>query len=142
MTPPEQSGVDRADDFFAGASGRIRRFFIVLAVAAAALLLPLQGRALAAGFAIGALVAYANLAQLERAVGIFAARAAGQGSDSGAGAGVRHLARYGGVAIVGYVIFRVSRTALFGFVGGLFVPIGAMVCEAGYEAWYTLRRRA
>ena len=140
MTTPEKLDVE-ANQFFAAASGRIRRWFVALAVAAAALLLPLQGRVLTAGFAIGVLVAYANLVQLERAVGVFADRAAGKGSESGAGAGVRHLARYGAVAFAGYVIFRVSRTALFGFVGGLFVPIGAMVCEAGYEAWYTLRHR-
>jgi hypothetical protein len=139
MTSAEQPGFETSHDFHSGAARRIRRLVVVLAVAGAAILLPLRSWIWALGFVLGAAVAYVNMIYLEQTAGALA-RAGGQGTRSSALVAAGYLARFTMVAAAAYAIFEFSRVALYGFVGGLFVPVGAMICEAGYEVWYALRR--
>jgi len=140
MSDAQQSVSGEAERFSSGAAGRIRRWLLLLALAAGAPLVWLQGWQFGVGYGLGAVVAAAAMRELELVAAAFSARAAGgNGSESSAHTGLRFLLRYAVAAVAGYVIFTISRAALYGYIAGLFLPVGAMVCEAGYEAWFALR---
>ena len=130
--------------FSAGAEGRIRRWLLLLAVAAGLPLVWFEGWQFGLGYGLGAVVAAAAMHELELVAAAFSARAAGQGAgedapESSARTSMRFLLRYAAAAVAGYVIFRISKAALYGYIAGLFLPVGAMICEAGHEAWFALR---
>jgi hypothetical protein len=139
---PEPSAVDVvADKFYSGALERIRHLMAALAV----LLVPAAwwkfGLRPAAGFAFGCLIAYVNFHWLKRAVAGFVDRAAGDASARpGKGIVPRFLLRYVLMAIGAYVILTVSPASLNGLLAGLFLPVGAIACEAAYELYAALTR--
>ncbi len=95
----------------------------------------------AAGFAAGAVVSYVNHRWLERAVEAVGERiATGQSRERGRGIIVRAVLRYVFVGVGAYVIFNVSRAGLYGFLGGVCLPIAAIACEVAVELFVTLRR--
>jgi hypothetical protein len=61
-------------------------------------------------------------------------------SESGSGAVVRFLLRYGLIAAAAYAILKISAWSLYGMLAGLFLPVAAIACEAIYEAYVALRR--
>jgi hypothetical protein len=123
-----------------GASRRLRLWFYLASFCAVVVLLALHRWSAAVGFAVGAAVSFAGMLELDRAVNAFGLRVAGpQRRDYGLMLAMRFLLRYAVIAAICYVIFRVSRTAFYGAIGALFVPVAAMMCEAGYEAWLALR---
>jgi len=129
-----------AEDFSANAGPRLRWWFLIMAASGVVGLIGWQRWWMAAGFAAGAAMAFAGMLHLERAANAFSAKAAGERSrDSVARLAIGFVLRYTVAAVIAYVIFEGSRTAFYGFVGGLFVPVAAMSCEAGYEAWSALR---
>jgi hypothetical protein len=80
------------------------------------------------------------MAHLQRVVHAFTARVAGEGNAEPAAATVmRFLMRFALITLLAYVVFRVSRPALYGYVVALFLPVAAMSCEAAWEAWFALR---
>jgi hypothetical protein len=48
--------------------------------------------------------------------------------------------RYAFIAIGAYVIFNVSLAGLYGFLGGVCLPIAAVACEVAVEIFVALRR--
>ena len=132
---------DRADSFYSGALTRIPRFMIALAlVLSAGGWLRFGGR-IALGFACGCAIAYLNFHWLKQVVDAFAERVAQAGRpQSSKGIVVRFLARYILMALAACVIFTVSRASLYGLFAGLFLPVGAIACEAAYEAYVALTR--
>jgi hypothetical protein len=138
----DQPANDTETHFVAGAEQRIRRMFAALAVAAEAAMLVLRRWPLAAGFAIGAIVALVSMAHLWRAVQAFTARAAGEGSGEPAAATVmRFLMRFALVTLGAYGVFKISRLAGYGYIGALFLPVAAMTGEAAFEAWFAIRNQ-
>lgn len=135
--PPE----DPAESHFvATAESRIRIYFAVLAAISELVILIAARWALAAGFSLGAAVAFLSMAHLQRVVHAFTSRAAGKGSGEPAAATVmRFLMRFAVVTLGAYVVFRISRRAAFGYVAALFLPVAAMTCEAAREAWFAIR---
>ena len=130
--------------FYSGAIARIGRLILWLGLpwtVAAFLWMGWKG---AVGAAAGTLAGYESFVSLARAVGGLADRIipqSGTGSrESGKRIVVRFVGRYALVAAVAYVIFTVSRVALYGFIAGLCLPVLAMMCEAGYELTVALRR--
>ena len=128
----------------AGAALRLRHWFVLGATSIEITLLLLREWVMAAGFALGAVVAFVGMLELEHAVGEFTARVAAASAneksrDSGLRLATRFLLRYALMAAVCYAIFRVSRTAFYGSVAALFVPVAAMMLEAIYEAWLAMR---
>jgi ATP synthase I chain len=140
MTTPGPSSSD-ADQFFDRALERIRKFMLTLAALGLVGCLVLFRWSVAAGFAAGAMVSYLNHRWLERAVEAVGERiTTGQSRERGRGIVVRALLRYVFVAVGAYVIFNISRAGLYGFLGGVCLPIAAVTCEVTVELFVTLRR--
>jgi hypothetical protein len=52
----------------------------------------------------------------------------------------RFILRYFLMAFIAFAILTVSRESLYGLFAGLFLPVGAILCEAGYETYKALTR--
>jgi hypothetical protein len=131
----------QSETFYSGAMIRIVRIMPVLGVIFTALVLFRFGWQMAAGFALGCIIAYLNFIWLKRVVTALAeVVVVGGRPHSGSGIVARFLLRYALIAVGGYVIFRVSSASLFGLLAGLFLPVAAIGCEAFYEAYVALRR--
>jgi ATP synthase I chain len=129
-----------ADQFFDRALERIRKFMLILAALGLAACLVLFRWPVAAGFAAGAIVSYLNHRWLERAVEAVGERiTSGQIRERGGGIVARAVLRYVLVAVGAYVIFNVSRAGLYGFLGGVCLPIAAVACEVAVELFVALR---
>ena len=95
----------------------------------------------ALGFALGAAVGFLNFYWLEKVVNGIGELAVSSGTPvSTAGIVVRFLLRYLLMAVVAFVILIVSRESLYGLFAGLLLPVGAMLCEAVYEAYVAVLR--
>jgi ATP synthase I subunit len=145
---PEQSQADTspaqtaaAEHFYSGALFRIGRFMSVLAPPLVAAAWWKFGLRPAVGFAFGCAIAYVNFHWLKRVIAGFADRATGAAtSESGQGIVFRFLLRYVLMAVGAYVILTVSPASLKGLLAGLFLPVGAIGCEAVYELYAALAR--
>ena len=130
-----------ADAFFADALRRIRYISIVLAVGSAAVVWARFGTPIALGYLIGCAVSYANFLWLEHVISAVADRVTQTGSaGSGRGVVLRFLLRYGFVAIACFVILICFKSSVYGLLGGLFLTVAAILCEAAYEGVVALRR--
>ena len=95
----------------------------------------------ALGLAVGCAIAYLNFHWLKRVVSALGDRATGTNTtQSGKGVVLRFLLRYVLMALGAYGILTVSPASLNGLLAGLFLPVGAIVCEAGYELYVALAR--
>src|SRR5690349_1662837 len=103
--------------------------------------LPLCGWRTAAGVLLGCAVAWANFIWLKQAIGALADKVTQSGRPkSSAGTVFKFLFRYALVGLGAYVIFLSSRESLYGFLGGLFLAVAAILFEAIYEVVVGLRR--
>ena len=140
MATPEPTS-SNADQFLDRSLERIRKFMLALAALGLLVCVALFRWPVAAGFAVGAVVSYFNHRWLERAVEAVGERiTTGQSRERGGGIVFRAVLRYVFVAIGAYVIFKLSRAGLYGFLGGVCLPIVAVVCEVAVELVVTLRR--
>ncbi len=100
------------------------------------------GWLMGAGVLAGSALACVNFHWLEQGVSALADRATGSSGAARSGGGIvaRFLLRYFLIALAAYAIFRISPAALYGFLGGLFLAVAAILCEAVYEAYVALRR--
>ena len=130
-----------ADEFFSGALKRIRRYLVALSVLGLVVCLTFFRWPVAAGFLAGAIVSYVNHRWLERAVDALGERiTTGASEERGGGIVLRAVLRYAFIAGGAYVIFNVSLAGLYGFLGGVCLPIAAVACEVAVEIFVTLRR--
>jgi hypothetical protein len=138
---PDRPIIRSPDDFYSGAYGRIVRFMLVLGIAATIALLVRFGIAVAAGFLVGCVIAFLNFHWLKRVVNALADRATASGErQSSSGVVLRFLLRYFLIGLAAYAIFKIARGSLYGLLAGLFLPVGAILMEAGYELNAALRR--
>jgi small-conductance mechanosensitive channel len=129
----------KAEAFYSGALGRISRLMVALAVALSIAGWWRYGWRVALGFAAGCAVAYLNFHWLKKVVSALADRSTQPGkSQSSSGMVLRFLLRYVLMALGAYVIFTFSPASLYGLFAGLFLPVGAIACEALYEGWTAL----
>ena len=136
---PAQAGA--SEHFYSGALQRIGRFMAVLAPVLVAAAWWKFGWRPAIGFAFGCAIAYINFHWLKRVIAGFVDRATGAAeSQSGQGIVFRFLLRYVLMAAGAYVILTVSPASLNGLLAGLFLPVGAIGCEAVYELYAALAR--
>jgi hypothetical protein len=97
------------------------------------------GRA-AAGFALGCVIAYLNFHWLKSGVSGLADRVTSSGkAQSGMGIIARFLLRYVLLGVAAYAILTSFPASLRGLFAGLFLPVGAIACEAVYEVYAGLR---
>ena len=137
MNATEQS----PEIFYARALRRIPRFMIAVAIALTLGALAHYGWRVALGFFCGCVIAYLNFRWLDRVVNSLADRATQSGQPQSSGGIVfRFLFRYFLMAAAAYAILTVSPASLYGLFAGLFLPVGAIACEAAYEVYAALRR--
>jgi len=133
MTFPIQSA---GDDFYTRSLERIQRFMVVIGIAALVTAEIFWGWRIGIGFALGATIAYLNFHWLKKVVAGLAELTIGSGTPaSSRGVVHRFLLRYFLMALVAFVILTVSRESLYGLFAGLFLPVAAILCEAGYELY-------
>ena len=130
-----------SDGFYAGALPRIRNFMIVLGPVVAVAAWMKFGPRAAAGFALGVVIAFLNFQWLKSGVSGLAERVTNSGKAlSGKGIVARFLLRYVLLGLAAYAILTSFPASLRGLFAGLFLPVGAIVCEAGYELYAAVRR--
>ena len=130
-----------SESFYSGALSRISRIMIVLGLVSITAAWMLYGWRIALGFGCGCAIAYLNFHWLKRVVTALADRITEAGRpQSGKGIVLRFLLRYFLMGLAAYVIFSVSPASLNGLFAGLFLPVGAIACEAVYEAGVALAR--
>lgn len=130
-----------AESFYARALPRISRFMLALCVVGSTAAWAAFGWRAAAGFACGSVIAYLNFHWLKRAVNALADSITQSGQrQSSKGIVLRFLLRYVLMGLGAYVILTVSPASLTWLFAGLFVPVGAIACEAAYEVYVTVAR--
>jgi hypothetical protein len=131
----------QSESFYSGAVTRIPRFMMVLAVVLSGAGWLRFGWRVALGFACGCAIAYLNFHWLERVVSALGDRATQTAyRQSSGGIVFRFLVRYFLMAVAAYAIFSVSPMSVYGLFAGLFLPVGGIACEAGYELYAALAR--
>ncbi len=138
---PDGPTTPASEQFHSGAYVRIVRFMVALGIVAAVAVLGRFGLWVAAGFVVGCVIAIVNFHWLKRVVSALADRATATGQkQSSKGVVLRFLLRYFLIALAAYAIFKISLDSLYGLLAGLFLPVGAILMEAVYELYASLRR--
>lgn len=95
----------------------------------------------ALGFLLGCVIAYLNFHWLKGGVSGLADRVTNTGKvQSGKGIIGRFLVRYALLGLAAYAILTSFPASLRGLFAGLFLPVGAIACEAVYEVYAALTR--
>ena len=138
--PPTETP-QQATDFHANALDRIRKFMLVLAPLFTAAAVWKFGFRAALGFLLGCVIAHLNFQWLKSGVGALAGRVTDTGKpQSGKGIIARFLLRYVLLGAAAYAILTSFPAGLRGLFAGLFLPVGAIACEAFYEFFRSLMR--
>jgi hypothetical protein len=131
------------DDFYSGAAERIPRFMIGLGLVLTAVAGWKFGRASALGCLSGSAIAFLNFHWLKSGVSGLADRVTQAGKpQSGKGIVARFLFRYVLMGAAAYGILTSFPASLRGLFVGLFLPVGAIACEAAYESYVAVTRRS
>ena len=126
---------------YEGLMRRVGRGILLLGAIGSLAALWRLGWPLAAGWAVGTLVAWLNFRWLAQSVEAIGERIVHAGSrEKGRAAVVRGIGRIFLIAIVAYGIFSCSVRSLVGFLAGLAMPVLALMCEAAYEVLAARRR--
>jgi len=129
------------ESFYSGALDRIRHSMIALALTLSATAWWKFGRPAALGFLCGCVIAYLNFQWLKSGVAGLADRVTDSGKpQSGKGIVARFLLRYVLLGAAAYGILTRFPASLRGLLAGLFLPVGAIACEAVYELYVGLTR--
>jgi small-conductance mechanosensitive channel len=130
-----------SEAFYSGALDRIRICMIAVGLILTAGAIVWCGWRVGLGFALGCLVSYLNFHWLKRVVSAMADRITRSGrSETGKGIVLRFLLRYVLMGLAAYAILSVSPASLYGLLAGLFLPVAAIACEAGYEVYVAVAR--
>ena len=130
-----------SERFYAGALDRIRMLMVVLGGALFLAAWLSFGMRPALGFLLGCIIAYLNFQWLKSGVSGVADRATNSGkAQSGKGIIARFLLRYVLLGVAAYVILTSFPASLRGLFAGLFLPVGAIACEAVYEIFAGITR--
>jgi hypothetical protein len=135
------SSTPASEAFYAGALDRIRHSMVGIAVVLAVAAWWRFGRSAALGFLCGTVIAYLNFHWLKSGVSGLADRVTQSGkSQSGFGIVARFLLRYVLLGAAAYGILTSFPASLRGLFAGLFLPVGAIACEAAYELYVAVTR--
>ena len=140
--PAKSDTVDPASDrFYASALSRIRNFMLILGPLVSTAAWIRFGSRAAIGVALGSVIAFLNFQWLKGGVSGLADRVTNTGKrQSGKGIVVRFLLRYVLLGLAAYAILTSFPASLRGLFAGLFLPVGAIVCEAVYELYVAVVR--
>lgn len=142
LPPGDESSADPEVEVFYGRTlTRIRLFMAVIGTMATIIAAIVFGWRIGIGVLCGCVVGWVNFAWLKQAINTIAEKAAHEGRPSSAKAAVaKSVLRYALIGIAAYVIFLVSQQSFYGFLGGLFVAVAAILCEAAFETFVALRQ--
>lgn len=130
-----------SDAFYTNALARIRNFMLALGGVLTVATLGKFGRFAALGFLLGCVIAYLNFEWLKSGVLGLADRVTNSGKrQSGKGIVARFMLRYALLGGAAYAILTSFPASLRGLFAGLFLPVGAIACEAAYEVYAALIR--
>jgi ATP synthase I chain len=144
--PGQQNSVENATEgaseaFYAGGLIRIRNFMLALAPILAIATAVKFGMHPALGFLLGCVISYLNFHWMKSGVLGLADKVTNTGKpQSGKGIIARFLLRYALLGGAAYAILTSFPASLRGLFAGLFLPVGAIVCEAAYELYAGIRR--
>jgi len=129
------------DAFYSGALDRIRYVMIALGVVLSIAAWWKFGRAAALGSLLGCVISFLNFQWLKSGIAGLADRVTNTGkAQSGSGIVARFLLRYVLLGGAAYGILTSFPGSLRGLFAGLFLPVGAITCEAVYELYAAVRR--
>lgn len=130
-----------AEHFYEGAYARIMRSMVIFAVVFTVAAEVCFGWHVAGGFLVGCGMAMLNFLWLKRTVNALAQRIVEpeKAGDPPPKATFKFIVRWGFLAAIAYVIFKSSILSLTGVLVGLFLPVAAILVEAGYETYIALR---
>jgi ATP synthase I chain len=133
---------DTGAQFFSGALDRIRKITLVLGAISVVAVWIRFGTAVGIGFLAGCVISYVNFHWLKKAINTLADRVTNTGDTHGSsrGAVLRFLLRYGFIITAACAILFSSKSSVYGLLGGLFLSVAAILCEAAYEVAVALRR--
>jgi len=130
-----------AERFYDRALDRIRKFMLAIAALGTIVSIVRFRWPVTAGFVVGVAISYVNHLWLARVVDALGERiTTGKSRERGGGIVARAVLRYSFIALGAYVIFNISLAALYGFLGGICLPIAAVGCEVAVELFTALRR--
>ena len=131
-----------SEAFYAGALTRIRNFMLGLAPLLSVAAWLKFGFRSALGFLLGCAISYLNFHWLKSGVSGLADKVTNTGKrQSGKGIIARFLLRYALLGVAAYAILTSFPASLRGLFAGLFLPVGAIVCEALYELYAGVVRK-
>jgi hypothetical protein len=137
----EHASAAPPDAFYSAALDRIRNFMIALGLTLSLATWWRFGRWAALGFLLGCVIAYLNFQWLKSGVTGLADRVTSSGKPhSGKGIVARFLLRYALLGAAAYGILISFPASLRGLFAGLFLPVGAIACEAAYELYVAVTR--
>ena len=127
--------------FYSNALPRIRNFMLFLGPIFTGVAWLKFGRWPGLGFLLGCAVSYLNFQWLKSGVNALADRVTSSGKPmSGKGIVARFVLRYALLAAAAYAILTSFPASLRGLLAGLFLPVAAIICEAGYELFAGMKR--
>jgi hypothetical protein len=130
-----------AEVFYSSAYTRILRFMLILTAGGALFFLMSKQKWLTLAFLGGASIAFINVHWLRSFVNAVAERISEtQEKPPASGVVRRFLFRYVLIALVAYVILKSYPEAIASLFAGLLLPVGAILCEAGYELVVALKQ--
>lgn len=131
-----------AEHFYSGALTRIRNFMLVLGPLLSIAAAIRFGLHTALGFLLGCVISYLNFHWLKSGVSGLADKVTNSGKpQSGKGIVARFLLRYILLGAAAYAILTSFPASLRGLFAGLFLPVGAIACEAVYELYAGVMRK-
>ena len=129
-----------ADEFYESAMRRILGFMLILGPICCAAAWMKFGYRAAIGLLLGCVIAYLNFQWLKSGVSGLADKVTNTAKPhSGKGIVARFLLRYVLLGMAAYAILTSFPASLRGLFVGLFLPVGAIACEAVYELYAALR---
>jgi small-conductance mechanosensitive channel len=131
----------QADDLGGAVYSRMVRVMVALALLAAPFVWIKLGRDTELAFIGGCAIALLNFYWLKRTIAALIDRTISSTNKKPASTGVvlRFLGRYVLIALALYVIFKGSAMSVYGLLGGLSLPVGAVMIEAVYQTFRALK---
>ena len=129
------------DDLDGAVYSRMVRVMVALALLAAPFVWIKLGRDAELAFIGGCAIALLNFYWLKRTIAALIDRTISSTNKKPASTGVvlRFLGRYVLIALALYVIFKGSAMSVYGLLGGLSLPVGAVMIEAVYQTFRALK---
>lgn len=138
---PTSDQIAVSETFYAGALNRICNFMLVVGPVLCLGAGGKFGLRAALGALLGCIISYLNFQWLKSGVSGLADKVTNSGkAQSGKGIIARFVLRYALLGAAAYAILTSFPASLRGLFAGLFLPVGAIACEAVYELYVAVFR--